>query len=85
MLSLRIISALALLAASVLAAPVDVGLRQFGDAECQGKAVGDACTTTSTVTGTLQGFCINSIDEGVVDPNFIFCNAGDFVGSSYGP
>ncbi|KAJ7187017.1 hypothetical protein C8R46DRAFT_1058593 [Mycena filopes] len=71
--SIQLISALALFTASALAVPLS-SRQSVVDAECTGKAVGDACSITF-VLGTFQGHCVNPTDEGRVDTNQVFCDA----------
>ncbi|KAJ7315058.1 hypothetical protein DFH08DRAFT_1087081 [Mycena albidolilacea] len=71
----------ALFIASTLAAPVSE-TRDLVDPECQGKAIGDACSTFSTVIGTRTGTCQHPSDSGVEDTFQTFCdtfNINDFL------
>ncbi|KAJ7869531.1 hypothetical protein B0H13DRAFT_2350921 [Mycena leptocephala] len=78
---LSLVSALAILFASTLAAPI-AETRDLVDPECAGKAIGDACSTFSTVIGTRTGTCQHPSDEGRVDTFQTFCdtfNINDFL------
>ncbi|KAJ6532356.1 hypothetical protein B0H19DRAFT_1272658 [Mycena capillaripes] len=68
-----LLSVLALFIASTLTAPV-YETRDLVEPECQGKAIGDACFTFSTVIGTKNGTCVHPSDDGVEDTFQTFCD-----------